>query len=99
MPAAPDLKPDLAALPHFRDLPPERRAKVAALARLVEVAAGEDVFREGQRCDGFYSVKEGLVRIYKRAPDGRDQVIHLIGPGHTFAEAALFHFGIFPASA
>jgi CRP/FNR family transcriptional regulator, dissimilatory nitrate respiration regulator len=95
----PGLSGTLAALPHFRELPAELLARVAALSREVSLAAGEPVFHAGQRCDGFYAVVEGLVRVYRLAPDGREQVLHHIGPGHTFAEAALFHHGIFPASA
>jgi len=95
----PALARDLAALPHFHDLAPELLERVAALCRAVELRAGDEVFHERQRCDGFYVVREGQVRIYKLTPDGREQVVHHIAAGHTFGEAALFHFGFFPASA
>jgi CRP/FNR family transcriptional regulator len=44
-------------------------------------------------------VREGRVKVFRLAPDGREQVVHHVGAGETFAEAALFHHGIFPASA
>ncbi len=99
MPRATDFRNDLAALPHFRGLPPALLERVAELARLITLRRGEAVFRERQRCDGFYFVQRGLVKVFRLAPDGREQVVHLVGAGHSFAEAALFHFGVFPASA
>lgn len=96
---ADDVAAGLAALPHFRELSPELLAKVAGLSREVELAAGEPVFQAGQRCDAFFAVRAGMIRVFRQAPDGREQLVHHIGPGHTFAEAALFHHGIFPASA
>jgi CRP/FNR family transcriptional regulator len=89
----------LSELPHFRDVEPELLGRVAGLCSVVEPGEGETVFREGQRCDAFFVVLAGLVVVYKLAPDGREQVMHHIVPGQTFAEAALFHFHRFPASA
>jgi len=95
----PELQQPLAALPHFRDLSPELLARVAALTRRVELEPGQTLFREGDCCDGFYFVEAGRVKIYRRTPDGRERIVHHVGPGQSFAEAALFHFGVFPASA
>lgn len=89
----------LAALPHFRHLEPELLGRVAALCSVLEPAEGEVVFREGQQCDAIFAVLSGLAVVYKVAPDGREQVVHHITPGQTFAEAALFHFRRFPAGA
>jgi len=94
-----DIASALAELPHFRDLPPELLERVAALCRELELAPGEPLFVAGQRCDGFFVVRDGAVKIFRHAPDGREQVVHHIGRGQTFAEAALFHHGVFPASA
>lgn len=94
-----DLERGLAALPLFHDLPPELLARVCGLSSVIEARPGVELFRQGQRCDAFFAVLDGLVKIYKLTPDGREQVVHHVGPGQCFAEAALFHFGIFPASA
>ncbi|MGQ0553146.1 MAG: Crp/Fnr family transcriptional regulator [Planctomycetota bacterium] len=99
VPQPSDLSSTLAALPHFRELPPPLLARVVGMSREIELAAEEILFHAGQRCDGFYIVCSGVVRVFRTAPDGRQQVVHHIGPGGTFAEAALFHHGIFPASA
>lgn len=70
-------------------------------ARCVPRAVGERfmLFRAGERCAGLYIVLEGRVRIYRTAPDGREQTIAVEGPGRPVAELPLFDDGPYPASA
>ena len=96
---ASEIRPHLARLPHFRGLGDDVLDAVVDTASMLELSAGDDVFREGQRCDGFFVVAAGRVKIYRIREDGHEQVVHDIGPGRTFAEAALFHQGRFPAFA
>ena len=98
-PPKPSLRAALSALPHFRELPPEGLDRVAALCRPLELAAGEALFREGQAAEAFFVVLSGAVAVYKLAPDGREQVVHHVGPGRTLAEAALLQFRVYPANA
>jgi CRP/FNR family transcriptional regulator len=63
------------------------------------VADGHILFRAGEACTGMYIVVEGRVRIYRAAPDGRDQTIAVEGPGHSVAELPLVDGGPYPASA
>lgn len=89
----------LRCLPHFRGLAPELLERIAAGCRLREVRAGQLVFAEGEPVRAFYAVLEGGVRLYRLASDGREQVLHHIRPGHSFAEAALLTMHAYPASA
>jgi len=98
-PKAPDLRAALGSLPHFRELPAPLIERLVPMVRVMPLPPGRLLFREGQPCDGFYAVLEGAVAIFRHAPDGREQVVHHVGPGRSFAEAALFRFGTFPASA
>ena len=76
----------------------ERALEAAAsLATARRTAAGQTLFREGDEADGFYVVLEGKVKVYKLAPDGRQQTLHVFGPGQAFAEAAMFAGETFPA--
>lgn len=60
---------------------------------------GAMVFRRGEICHGLYIVLEGRVKIYRSSPDGREQVLHVEGPGEPLAEIPLFDGGPYPASA
>ena len=63
------------------------------------VPEGYVIFTEGQPADGLYVVLEGRVKVYKLSPDGRQQILHVFGPGQAFAEAAMFAGETFPAFA
>jgi len=63
------------------------------------VGEGFTLFRSGERCSGLYVVLDGRVRIYRTAPDGREQTIAVEGPGRPVAELPLFDDGPYPASA
>ncbi len=83
----------------FRGLDEAAREAVASLALVRPYPAGTVLFREGEPADGFYMVVEGKVKVYKLSPDGRQQILHVFGPGQAFAEAAMFAGGAFPAFA
>jgi len=75
------------------------REALAAMAVARHAAAGTPLFREGEPADGFYVVLDGRVKVYKLSPDGRQQILHVFGPGQAFAEAAMFAAETFPAFA
>jgi CRP/FNR family transcriptional regulator len=71
------------------------RDRLLAMAQLREFARGEMVFRQGDDCPGVFIVGTGLVRVFKTAPNGKEHVLHLVGPGSTFAEvAAIGNFAV-----
>lgn len=94
-----ELSRALAALPHFRGLGPESLARVEACCRLVELKTRDVLFREGEACDAFYAVLRGALRVARITVDGREQVLHHVTPGRSFAEVACLHLGRFPATA
>lgn len=69
-------------------------------SRVVErrFRAGEQVFGEGDACQGLFVVQSGNVRIYKTSASGREQTLSIEGPGGTIAELPVFDGGPYPAS-
>jgi CRP/FNR family transcriptional regulator len=83
--------------PLFSAVPAEAFQRLVAMARLVKFERGETVFRDGRECPGVYVVGAGLVRVFKMGPSGKEHVLHMVGPGQTFAEVAAI--GNFPVPA
>ncbi|HUX08018.1 MAG TPA: Crp/Fnr family transcriptional regulator [Acidobacteriota bacterium] len=73
--------------------------RLAATAAPRKLKRKEPLFLEGEKVKGFFLVLEGLLKIYKVSADGKEHVLHLVPPGQTFAEGALFEFEGYPASA
>lgn len=83
----------------FSELEPAGFQRLVTIARLVKFRKGELIFREDQQCPGVYVVGSGLVRVFKTAPSGKEHVLHMVGPGLTFAEVAAIGGFNCPASA
>ena len=83
----------------FAGLDTENLAEVAAIAIRRTFAKGETLFGEGEPATGFYLLAKGGMKLCKVSPDGREKVLHFVHPGETFAEAAFFGDGRYPAEA
>jgi len=55
-----------------------------------KLKAGEALFRLGSKAVGLYEIIAGRVRLSRVDRSGREIVLHVAGPGETFAEASLF---------
>jgi len=62
-------------------------------------SAGEQVFSEGEPCNGLNIIAQGKVRIFKTSMNGREQVLAIQQPGDSIAEIPVFDGGPYPASA
>jgi CRP/FNR family transcriptional regulator len=69
------------------------------IARIREHQRGELLFSEGEQAVGFFVVLDGKVKVFKLSPEGKERILHIIHPGGTFAEAAIFGDGLYPAYA
>jgi MFS family permease len=70
----------------FRPLPMPAIDELASGADRLEVAAGQDVFHQGDRGDRFYVIEEGEAEVIG---DGR--LVRALRPGEGFGEIALLH--------
>lgn len=100
LPTAPaSLVPILQQVPLFAELDEVTMRQLAERCVVRSAAAGHVLFTTGDECRGLYIVESGRVRIYRTNPEGREQVLHIEGPGRTVAELPLFDGGSYPASA
>lgn len=60
---------------------------------------GEIIFQEGDTAQGFYIVAAGKIKVFKISFEGKEQILHIYGPGHIFGEVPVFQGKNFPASA
>jgi CRP/FNR family transcriptional regulator len=85
--------------PLFATLPDDDLRRVADLAVSRRFAKKEVIFREGDRADGFFVVGSGKVKVLKLSGEGKEQILHVLDAGQTFAEAVIFEGGSYPAHA
>src|SRR5690606_33330032 len=83
----------------FQQVGDEAVDAVARRTVIRPLPRGRPLFRRGEPCQGLYVVVDGRVRVYRASSDGREQTLHLQGPGQTIAEVPLFDGGPYPASA
>lgn len=89
----------LRQLPIFSELDSSALERLAERCVARDVGAGHVLFTAGEPCRGLYVVERGRVRIFRVSPAGREQVLHVEGPGRPVAELPLFDGGAYPASA
>jgi CRP-like cAMP-binding protein len=87
----------LTACRFFSQVRGESLKRLLSMARVKRYARGTVIFRQSEPCPGVFILGTGLVRIFKTAPRGKEHVLHLVEPGHTFAEVAAI--GGFPCPA
>ncbi len=83
----------------FSGLPAEQLEKLASIADVRNFRRQEVIFFEHDEATGFYMVMEGKVKIFKMSLEGREQILHIFGPGEPFGEVPVFHGQPFPANA
>jgi CRP/FNR family transcriptional regulator, cyclic AMP receptor protein len=60
---------------------------------VVEVSRGQILFHEGEPGDSLYIVLSGKVKLGRRASDGRENLVAVMGPSDQFGELSLFDPG------
>ncbi len=83
----------------FRGLTAEQLQELASIVVEKTFRRGQTIFREGEEGKGFYVVGFGKVKIYKLSRDGKEQILHIFGPGEPFAEVPVFAGQCYPANA
>ena len=77
----------------FQGGDPAAAEALAGSLESVEFARGHEIFAEGQPGDRLYIILSGKVKIGRRAPDGRENLLAVMGPSDMFGELSIFDPG------
>jgi len=90
---------NLQHLPLVQMLSDDDREVVFASGGERSLAKGEILFHEGDPAESLCVVVSGRIKLVRYSPRGKELLLHLVPPGASFAEAALFGSGGYPATA
>jgi len=85
-------------IPLFNGLPEDQIAAIKQIAIEKQINKGEIIFSEGDEAKGFFVIAEGRVKVFKVSPEGKEQILHIFGPGQPFGEVPVFTGQRFPAN-
>ncbi|HAW70004.1 MAG TPA: Crp/Fnr family transcriptional regulator [Firmicutes bacterium] len=77
-------------VPIFSSLSRQEMLEVESIAIAKKYARGDMIYMEGDQGDRLYVVHRGLVKVFRLSPNGKEQVIRVLGPGEFMGELALF---------
>lgn len=77
-------------IPLLQSLSPSDLGDVIAASHVRTCLKGQDLFTMGQEANSFFAIQEGWINLYRTSKDGEEVIIHIFGPGESFAEAAVF---------
>ncbi|MBF0475516.1 MAG: Crp/Fnr family transcriptional regulator [Deltaproteobacteria bacterium] len=89
----------ITAIPLFYNLPADQLNEVTEIALEKYYPKGQSIFMEGDEATGFFVIVEGMVKVFKVSFDGKEQILHILGPAEPFAEVPVFAGLKYPAHA
>lgn len=89
MPALEEIALILKRVPLFAELDRPALRALAALTKVMELAPGEVVYRQGEPGTQYYIVREGSLRATRTDAEGRVTEVRQIGSGDSFGETSL----------
>ena len=89
----------IAGSPLFGGLSEDQLDQLEGIGRVVEFERNAPIFWEGDEGNGFYIVTAGRVKVFKSSFEGKEQILHIYGPGQPIGEVPVFAGRHFPANA
>ena len=80
----------LGRAPLFEGLDEEGAKALRAIVSEVHLSRGQTLFSEDQEGDRLYVVLDGKIKLTRTAPDGRENLLSVLGPSEMFGELSLF---------
>ena len=96
-----DLPDKLRALhdcPYFTGVEEGILTELAEGLRLIRYERGEVVFWQGEPCPGLQIIENGMVKLFKVSPQGRELIVNIFKEKATFAEVPVFDGGLTPVN-
>jgi CRP/FNR family cyclic AMP-dependent transcriptional regulator len=79
--------------PIFLGIDESAASSLRASMSLVKLRKGQSLFKEGDDGDHLYVIASGKVKLGTKSPDGRENLLMILGPGDMFGELSLFDSG------
>ncbi|MEV7398311.1 Crp/Fnr family transcriptional regulator [Aeromicrobium sp. NPDC092404] len=79
--------------PLFSGLDDEVAAALESSMSSISLRRGEILFNEGDDGNQLYVVTEGKIKLGRTSPDGRENLLAILGPGQMFGELSFFDPG------
>ena len=83
----------------FQGVDPEAAAALGSQLETVDYPRGSTIFALGELGDRLYIILSGKVKLGRNAPDGRENLLAIMGPSDMFGELSVFDPGPRTASA
>lgn len=83
----------------FSHLPEEDRQTLRDISRTITLPRGEELVRQGDAPEGLYIVQTGVVRLYQVTPEGRMEIVQLLGPAGIVGAGETLSGETYPLSA
>ena len=77
----------------FQGVDPDAVAALIADMETVTFPRGTTIFDEGEPGDRLYIIVDGKVKLARHAPDGRENLLSVMGPSDMFGELSIFDPG------
>ena len=79
--------------PLFAGLDQEATEQLISQMSTTHMERGDILFHEGDPGDRLFVIGEGKVKLGRTSPDGRENLLAILGPGAMFGELSLFDPG------
>ncbi|WP_087117012.1 CRP-like cAMP-activated global transcriptional regulator GlxR [Corynebacterium urinipleomorphum] len=77
----------------FQGVDPDAVVNLISQMQTESFSRGTTIFDEGEPGDTLYIIIEGKVKLARHAPDGRENLLSVMGPSDMFGELSIFDPG------
>lgn len=75
----------------FQGINPAALTEIAAHCYRRKIKKGTTLFSMGDQASAFFIIMQGWVKLHRISREGEETIVHIFGPGESFAEAAVFN--------